>query len=172
MLCTVCNERIATIHLTCVLGDTVSKKDLCEICGKEVMDLPQNGLESQLQPPPFDETLDRIVDRDPRYPKKAYLFVVGAFVEAYEKRMIDPRAKPLFSEPSAIELLEMFREHALTNFGTNAKAILNAWGIRSCEDFGEIIFNLIDSKLFTIRPEDTKHDFHQGYNFDQAFPPD
>lgn len=169
MLCTVCNERRATIHLTQIIGDIVSKKDLCEVCGKEVMDLPQKGLHIQIQPPPLDETLARIVDRDPRYPRKAYLFVIGAFAKAYEKRMSDPRATPLI-EPSVTELLDAFREHALESFGPNAKATLNSWGIRNCEDFGEIIFNLVNAKFFTIRPGDTKEDFKNGYNFDQTFP--
>lgn len=35
MLCNICNEREATIHLTEIAGDKVQKVDLCEECAKQ-----------------------------------------------------------------------------------------------------------------------------------------
>jgi len=47
---------------------------------------------------------------------------------------------------------------------------LNSWGIFKGEDFGEIVFNLIEAGLPTKQAEDTKADFKGGYDFDTAFP--
>ena len=35
MLCSICNEREATVHLTQIAGDKMQKVDLCEECAKE-----------------------------------------------------------------------------------------------------------------------------------------
>ena len=54
-------------------------------------------------------------------------------------------------------------------FETDAKRRLNEWGVKSCEDVGEIVFNLIDAKLLGKQSSDRKEDFQNGYNFDEAF---
>src|SRR5436190_24267054 len=126
MLCSVCNEREAKIHLTQCIGEAVNKVDLCEVCGKEFVDLPLNVD----QPPPLSDTIERIVDRDSRYPKKAYLFVLGGMQLAYENHLTVPSI-----HLSAPEILEALIAHSRTHFGTNAKAILSSWGIRNCVDF-------------------------------------
>jgi uncharacterized repeat protein (TIGR04138 family) len=47
--------------------------------------------------------------------------------------------------------------------------VLSEWGIRSCEDFGEIVFNLIKHKQATQSQTDSREDFKGGYDFDEAF---
>lgn len=47
---------------------------------------------------------------------------------------------------------------------------MNARGIFKCEDFGEIVFNLVDAGLMAKSAEDTKEDFQNGFDFDTAFP--
>ena len=39
MLCNECNTREATIHLTQIVGETMTKRDLCEVCGKGIADM-------------------------------------------------------------------------------------------------------------------------------------
>ncbi len=34
MLCTICKEKPATVHLTQIVGDKMQKLDLCEECAK------------------------------------------------------------------------------------------------------------------------------------------
>ena len=165
MLCSVCNEREARIHLCQFIGGNMTKVDLCEVCGKEYVDLPQNDS----RPPPVSDTLDRIVDCDPRYPKKAYLFVLGAIAVAYDNRLANAAARRSI-DLSAGDLLEAFRHHARASFKTNARVILNSWGICNCQDFGEIIFNLVDAKLLAKHAEETKEAFQGGYEFDKSFP--
>jgi uncharacterized repeat protein (TIGR04138 family) len=71
---------------------------------------------------------------------------------------------------SAGVLLEAIRELALKKFGKRAKAALAEWKIFRTEDFGEIVFDLIDAELLSKQPEESKEDFKNGFNFDEAFP--
>jgi len=50
-----------------------------------------------------------------------------------------------------------------------ALAVLQEWGIQRCEDFGEIVFNMVDNNLLAKTTEDSRDDFKGGYDFDQAF---
>jgi uncharacterized repeat protein (TIGR04138 family) len=50
-----------------------------------------------------------------------------------------------------------------------AKTVLNRWGVRQCEDFGEIVFNLVEKRILGKTEQDRKEDFSGGYDFDEAF---
>jgi len=71
---------------------------------------------------------------------------------------------------TAHELLESLRVLALERYGSNAREQLGSWGVTRCEDFGEIVFALIDKGAFGKRPEDRKEDFDNGYDFASVFP--
>jgi uncharacterized repeat protein (TIGR04138 family) len=47
--------------------------------------------------------------------------------------------------------------------------VLHEWGVRGCEDFGEIVFNMVESHLLAKTRNDTREDFKGGYDFDEAF---
>ena len=110
--------------------------------------------------------LDGLVAKDSRYAKAAYLFVQAGLARA-QKMFWEP-GKP--GHMSGAQLLEGLRELAIESYGKRAKATLNGWGIFKCEDFGEIVFNLIAAGLLIKQEKDSKADFHGGYDFDTAFP--
>ncbi len=169
MLCQECNERQATVHLTQIMGDKMTKRDLCEVCGKEFVDAAKsNGRVSldTIGSNPTEMLLSIIVASDPRYAKDAYLFVQEGLTRTL--KMYWEPGKP--GHISGAQLLDGLRELAIESFGKRAKATLNAWGIFKCEDFGEIIFNLVEAGLLAKQEKDTKADFQGGYEFDAAFP--
>src|SRR5437867_1624775 len=102
----------------------------------------------------FDEALAAIVRKDPRYPRDAYLFVREAL--DHTQKMLSKSAK---NEPrqsaspapaegkvrhvSGQELLAGIRDYALEQFGPMALTVLHEWGVRCCEDFGELVFNMV-----------------------------
>src|SRR6202040_2003319 len=55
------------------------------------------------------------------------------------------------------QLLEGIRDYALAQFGPMAMTVLEEWGIRGCSDFGEIVFNMVESRAApAFSPEDIK----------------
>ncbi len=50
-----------------------------------------------------------------------------------------------------------------------ARTVLNRWGVKRCEDFGELVFNLVQKGVLGKTDQDRKEDFAGGYDFDEAF---
>src|SRR5205807_6805959 len=70
---------------------------------------------------------------------------------------------------SGQELLEGVRQYALAQYGPMTETLLNEWGVRCCEDFGEMVFNMVDSGLLSKTDTDSREDFKGGYQFVDAF---
>jgi uncharacterized repeat protein (TIGR04138 family) len=49
-----------------------------------------------------------------------------------------------------------------------ARGVFHMWGINETDDFGEIVFNLVDSGLMYTTNDDRRSDFHNIYDLDQA----
>jgi uncharacterized repeat protein (TIGR04138 family) len=47
--------------------------------------------------------------------------------------------------------------------------VLEEWGVRSCRDFGEIVFNMVEIGLLAKTDKDTRDYFQNGYDFTDAF---
>jgi uncharacterized repeat protein (TIGR04138 family) len=47
--------------------------------------------------------------------------------------------------------------------------VFEEWGIRQCSDFGEIVFNLIEAGVLSKTEKDSRADFAEGYDFEEAF---
>ena len=47
--------------------------------------------------------------------------------------------------------------------------MLAAWGVRTTDDLGEIVFNMIDIGQMRKTRKDKREDFHGVYDFDEAF---
>ena len=114
----------------------------------------------------FNEIITLICKEDNRYAPNAYGFVRDALNSTV--RSIKRKGTE-YPHISAKELLNGIREYGLKQFGPLTKTVLNFWGVETCEDFGEIVYNLIDYKIFNRSREDRKEDFANGYDFDDAF---
>ena len=127
----------------------------------------------------FDEALDQIVQKDTRYHRDAYLFVREAL--DHTQKLVNKAAKSesraaaeeltegKVRHVSGQELLAGIRAYALEQFGPMTLTVLNEWGVRRCEDFGEIVFNMVENHLLAKTKKDTRDDFKDGYDFDEAF---
>jgi uncharacterized repeat protein (TIGR04138 family) len=115
----------------------------------------------------FEEALAKIQAKDPRYHREAYLFVREALDHTQKTIGKDPRGK--IRHVTGQELLEGIREFALEQFGPMAKTVLEDWGIHCGEDFGEIVFNMIEVGWLAKTSKDSRADFANGYDFDEAF---
>lgn len=110
----------------------------------------------------FGIKVTQILDRDTRYDMEAYSFVMTALqyilLKIDEHRHISGR-----------EFLEGICEYAMHQYGPMARTVLEHWGVKNTMDFGEIVFNLVEAGLMRRRPEDSKEDFRDVFDFETAF---
>lgn len=110
-----------------------------------------------------------LVRRDARHPREAYLFVFAGLERAQQMRRAEVGAAGARQHVRGPELLEALRDEALDEFGPLAYRVLSEWQIRRTEDFGRLVFNLIEAGLLSATPEDSPVDFADGYEFTSAF---
>lgn len=115
----------------------------------------------------FEEALEKILARDARYQREAYLFVREAL--DYSQKLIGKENGGKIRHVTGQELLEGIRQFALEQFGPMTITVLAEWGLRECPDFGEIVFNMIEGGLLAKTEKDSRADFHGGYTFEEAF---
>lgn len=115
----------------------------------------------------FEQALETVVREDPRYPAEAYVFVCEA-LDFTMRQLAKPAAGPA-RHVTGQELLEGIRQYALREFGPAAGLVMNHWRLTRCEDFGELVFNLVDRGLLGKTEQDRREDFAGGYDFDAAF---
>lgn len=122
-------------------------------------------------PEKCDGVEERIVDvrrRDRRFARNAYYFVL----DSLDHTMVGLGRDGLVGEGRHVggkELLEGIRSLAAEQFGPMAPLVFQRWGIRESQDFGEIVFNLVDAGLLSRREEDSRLDFADGLDFETAF---
>jgi uncharacterized repeat protein (TIGR04138 family) len=115
----------------------------------------------------FDDVLDQVLARDPRYAREAYHFLREAL--DYTQRAISKANQGKLRHVTGQELLAGIRAYALQQYGPMALTLLHEWGLHRCEDFGELVFNLVDAGVLSKTETDSRADFANGYDFEEAF---
>ena len=121
------------------------------------------------RPMNLNRKLREIVARDSRYPLAAYEFLFCALdftMEELDRRNLADEESRHISGP---ELLRGIQRYAIQQYGYLTRFVFNRWGIRTTDDFGELVFNLVENNLLKKRPEDCREDFHDVYEFTEAF---
>ncbi len=99
----------------------------------------------------------------------AYRFVFEAlqFTQEHLKKTAQD-AEDDSAHISGPELLDGVRELGLRKFGMLAKTVFQHWGVRSTDDFGRIVFELIECGEMRKTDRDQLTDFFGVYDFDNA----
>ena len=115
----------------------------------------------------FAEALDSIVANDRRYQRDGYIFLRDAldFTTKQQKKIKGVSVRHV----SGPELLDGVRQYALREFGPMVMTVFDSWGIRSSEDIGNMVFNLIGAGVFGKTEEDSIKDFKNVYDFEDVF---
>jgi len=108
----------------------------------------------------FSKKLGEIIAKDSRYKPDAYEFVLHAlwFTQKKLKRT---------GHVSGKELLGGARDFGLEQYGPMAKTVFSHWGVVTTSDFGEIVFNMVESGLMSKTDNDTREEFKDVFNFDE-----
>jgi uncharacterized repeat protein (TIGR04138 family) len=115
----------------------------------------------------FEKTVELIVARDPRYQPEAYAFMREAL--DYTQKSMAQRGQETVRHITGQELLAGIRAYALGVFGPMAMLVFQEWGVHRGEDFGEIVFNMVESGLLAKTDKDSREDFKGAYDFFEAF---
>ena len=128
--------------------------------------------------------ITKLLQEDRRYAFEAYVFVFEAL--GYAQNVLEmgtesPSQKSEGSgaredDPEAVErhvsgqeLCEGARQLALERFGYMARTVLESWGVQATDDFGRLVYIMIGADLLRKADTDSIDDFHELYDFRQAF---
>ena len=110
----------------------------------------------------LSDPLTALVRKHGDYPCEAYEFIFTALEFSIKtigkKRHI-----------SGQELLEGIKQCARDQFGLMALVVFHHWGVYKTDDFGEIVFRLVDAGLLGKTEHDFREDFNDGYDFEKTF---
>ncbi|MFH1061356.1 MAG: Minf_1886 family protein [Candidatus Omnitrophota bacterium] len=106
--------------------------------------------------------LSAICEHDSRYKLDAYPFILGAL--NYTMQRLKRKG-----HVSGKELSEGIRDYALSEYGRMAKTVLEHWGIKQTEDFGNIVFNMVDAGVLGKTKDDRIEDFKNIFDFKIVF---
>lgn len=131
--------------------------------------MPPTGLQSKLA-----RTLEELVASVGAYPIDAFFFTQEGLHFAAERAHGAAIAgeSPKRRQDRHIngrQLCEGLRDLAVERWGLMARAVLGTWGIHTTDDFGRIVFAMIEAGLLQKRPDDTIDDFADVFDFRRAF---
>jgi uncharacterized repeat protein (TIGR04138 family) len=103
-----------------------------------------------------------------RFAEAAYFFVLEAldhtiFLQGKGQGHTESR------HISGRDLLDGIRRYAREEFGPLAPFAFRSWGVKNTEDFGSIVFEMIEAGLLNKDDKDHPRDFANGFDFEQAF---
>ena len=110
----------------------------------------------------FYDLVDEICLKDKRYKPDAYEFVLQGL--GFTQKKLKKTA-----HVTGVQLAGGLRDYAINQYGALAARVLLHWGIRQTQDFGNIVFNLIEKKILSKTKEDSLLDFDAVYDFKAAF---
>ncbi len=117
----------------------------------------------------FAEAIEKIRQQDTRYAEDAYYFMREALDSSMKLYKKPQHGSAKDRHVTGQELLEGIRQFALQQFGPLTETVLEYWGIKRGEDFGEIVFNMVEIGILGKTDKDSRTDFAGGYDFHDAF---
>jgi uncharacterized repeat protein (TIGR04138 family) len=104
------------------------------------------------------------------YPMDAVNFVREGLSFTVRKVHRDPESMAeLDRHVSGQQLCIGLRDFAIRQFGLLAPSVLRHWNIHRTDDFGRIVFAMIECGVMSKTADDTIEDFRGVYDFGEAF---
>ena len=108
------------------------------------------------------------------FPREAFQFVRDGLAHAVQLTHGEGQLGDETDESKHVsgqQLCLGLRDYAIERYGRLARTVLSTWGLRSTDDFGKIVFAMVEVGLMRKTEEDTLEDFRAVYDFDEAFDP-
>jgi uncharacterized repeat protein (TIGR04138 family) len=114
----------------------------------------------------FEQSVVTILKREKRFDPHAYFFLKDA-LDFTLKRIAEGNGGKA-RHVSGPELLAGYRDFALEQFGPMASTLMKEWGVRKCQDVGDMVFLLIDEQVFGKQDSDRREDFSEAFDFEES----
>jgi len=109
----------------------------------------------------FWAAVERIREHDARFARDAYAFVMDSL--DFTMRRVGERR-----HLSAEELVRGLCANARNRFGLFAYTVVEKWGLRTSDDVGDVVFQLIDAGILSRQESDSREDFDGVLDFREA----
>jgi uncharacterized repeat protein (TIGR04138 family) len=116
----------------------------------------------------FNAVVKAILSENSRFKKGAYHFVR----EGLDYTMRSLHKSKLLGQSRHVtgqQFAHGMRQYALEQYGPLALTVLNHWGIERTDDFGEIVFQLIEFNVLGKTDSDHLEHFSGLFDFKEAF---
>ena len=118
-----------------------------------------------------------ILERAGSYPIESFNFVREGLNHTVERALLQHEAglragglgNPDTHHVTGQQLCLGLRDYAILQYGMLAPAVLRHWNIVRTEDFGRIVYAMIDGGVMSRTKDDSVEDFSSVYDFDEAF---
>lgn len=110
-----------------------------------------------------------MLSRNTKYHRNAFEFVFDALRYTQESLERGMSQEEESAHISGQELLEGIRAYGQEKYGLMATMVFEHWGVRTTEDFGKIVFELIERGEMRKTERDQLADFVNVYDFQEAF---
>ena len=114
----------------------------------------------------FAEAVDRLTQTDTRYHRDAFFFLREALDHTVKMRK---RQLGEGGHVSGAQLCEGLRQLAIKQFGPMVPTVFAHWGLERTDDFGEMVWQMIELGVFGKTDSDSRADFKNVYDFSTAF---
>ncbi len=110
-----------------------------------------------------------------RYPVDAFVFVQRGLDFTVRRMHGDPDPQPDDDQDapsrhvSGHDLCLGLRDFGRKEYGLLARTVLHRWRVQRTEDFGHIVFAMVDAGMMHKTDQDSIADFRDVFSFEEAF---
>ena len=101
------------------------------------------------------------------YAANAYYFILDAL--SVTARKVKKQNPSHSRHLSGLELSNGIKNYALKRFGCMSYTVMSVWGLHRTNDFGSIVYHLINAGVLGKSDEDSLEDFNDLFDFTSAF---
>ena len=117
----------------------------------------------------MDPKILDLIREDSRFAYEAYEFVCDAVSYTQDKLgRADDEAEREDKHVSGGDLLRGACELAVREFGMMAPLVFKMWGVRTTDDFGAMVFRLIETQRLSKSDRDDPADFHDVFDLNET----
>ncbi len=104
-----------------------------------------------------------------KFPPAAFLFVREGLAHTVKLVHGDEAAEDESRHVTGQQLCMGLRDFAIRQYGLLARTVLRRWSVQTTEDFGRIVYAMVEAGIMRKNDDDSLEHFRGVFDFDEAF---